>query len=819
MFTLADAGLSDDASYMELQGNDPDGTPNPALPTYLDIDHFIDYMILHITLGAEDWPCHNYWVARPRNDDSVGFRFYVWDQEHSMDSLVRERTWCNVHFEIRESDVSFLNTQADLQKSPAKLYYQLRQNAQFREKFSARVHELLFNFGELSPEKSHDRWLRRKDELDQAIVGESARWGDHRVTPARKRETHWLPETSWLKETFWHENQKVALERFQRVNLYPSITPPSFQEPSGAVGQSGIVHFGKPSEGTVYYTTDGSDPKAPDGNVAPTAVGVEVALEEISLFDFEATGWRYHATDSGLSDSEVVSGHPNYSQSDWKHPDFDDTSWPEGQAMLGYGAITGSTVNTTVPFGDDESNRYPTTYFRKEFNIDNPDGIFELSFQLKRDDGTVVYLNGIELHRSNVADGNLKYEDRATDSARPESEILTFSTEPQPGDLRTGKNIIAIELRQRTASSSDMGVDLAVAASATDPATIPPLTLTESGTVKVRVRSQENEWSELNEAFISLGEPASRENLVLSKIHYRPAAPSEAEIAAGFDRRSSFEYLELYNRSNATLSLGGVAIREAVDFTFPRNQPAELGPGERGVLVSNTEAFRHRFGDTPRILGVFQEGRLSDDGEGIVVSDSQGQDIWRFIYNDAGGWPDTPDGEGKTLALRNPNALQSDSALSSPESWKPSLQIGGSPGLPDGISFSTWLAEQPSQDPLSDPDGDGLNQLLSFALNGTTLPSNIPSILPFTEVTELEVDDLTQLYLTFSVRLSLESTDINVTPQFSQTLGSWTPLDFVLHHNQDLGDGAHLLLFRSPTPVEASPKLSGYFRILVEKSP
>ena len=87
MIQLANSGLSSNAAYQRIQGRDPDGTRNLAFPNYLDVDGLMDYMILHISSGAEDWPNHNWWAARRRGDESGGFRFFVWDQEISNDSL------------------------------------------------------------------------------------------------------------------------------------------------------------------------------------------------------------------------------------------------------------------------------------------------------------------------------------------------------------------------------------------------------------------------------------------------------------------------------------------------------------------------------------------------------------------------------------------------------------------------------------------------------------------------------------------------------------------------------------------------------------
>jgi hypothetical protein len=80
MMALVNAGFPTEAEYQRLQGNNPDGTRNPAYPVHLHVGNLIDYMLTHIYGGSEDWPGHNYWASRRRGPLSEGFRFYAWDQ-------------------------------------------------------------------------------------------------------------------------------------------------------------------------------------------------------------------------------------------------------------------------------------------------------------------------------------------------------------------------------------------------------------------------------------------------------------------------------------------------------------------------------------------------------------------------------------------------------------------------------------------------------------------------------------------------------------------------------------------------------------------
>src|SRR5678815_1875494 len=138
-------GLNDDARFQRLLGNNPDGTRNLNFPVLLDVTNLVDYMVLHIFIGADDWPEHNWWVVRDRRPQSTGFKFLAWDQEVSVNSLRKEHTaWALLrggapHY----ADESWPNT-------PAEIYSHCRANAEFRQLFADRIQKHLFNDGALS---------------------------------------------------------------------------------------------------------------------------------------------------------------------------------------------------------------------------------------------------------------------------------------------------------------------------------------------------------------------------------------------------------------------------------------------------------------------------------------------------------------------------------------------------------------------------------------------------------------------------------------------------------------------------------------------
>ncbi len=170
----------------------------------------------------------------------------------------------------------------------------------------------------------------------------------------------------------------------------------------------------------------------------------------------------------------VLLFYPNFSQlitsgSEWKYLDdgsdqgttwtdlnYDDSSWASGNAQLGYGDGDEATV---ISYGSDASNKYITYYFRKVINVSNPNEQNGLKIELLRDDGAVVYLNGTEVFRSNMPSESITYQTLAASTIASDGEDV-FKIKLIPSSyLVSGDNIIAVEVHQRSVTSSDLSFD------------------------------------------------------------------------------------------------------------------------------------------------------------------------------------------------------------------------------------------------------------------------------------------------------------------------------------------------------------------------
>lgn len=157
-----------------------------------------------------------------------------------------------------------------------------------------------------------------------------------------------------------------------------------------------------------------------------------------------ATKWRYLTplTDPGTS---------------WRDSAFDDSSWPEGPAQLGFGDGDEATVI-------DSPNSLITAYFRTHFQIADPASVKSLDLRLLADDGAIVYLNGQEVVRLNMPAGAVNFQTHAANgvSGSDEETIHSFSVPPER--LVAGVNHIAVEIHQIAGSSTDISFDMALEA-------------------------------------------------------------------------------------------------------------------------------------------------------------------------------------------------------------------------------------------------------------------------------------------------------------------------------------------------------------------
>ncbi len=201
--------------------------------------------------------------------------------------------------------------------------------------------------------------------------------------------------------------------------------------------------------GTYTLTAVALDDAGDSRTSAPVNVTVSVPSTAItnSLVVFGSL-WKYHDKGSNLVTA-------------WRASAYDDSSWSNGLAQLGYGDNDEATRvedNPTPGFNAADTDKFITTYFRRSFPVTNAAAFTNLSLRLLRDDGGIVYLNGVEVQRSPNLPGTILFNTLATGSAPPDNTIDTTNF-PTSGLLVEGTNVIAVEIHQQLQSSSDISFD------------------------------------------------------------------------------------------------------------------------------------------------------------------------------------------------------------------------------------------------------------------------------------------------------------------------------------------------------------------------
>lgn len=244
MLDLARKGLGSSTALTNIQ-------------KYLDLPAFIDYMILNFYLGNYDWAHQNFYAAR-NNVKNTGFRFYTWDAEHVM----------------RYSDVDYNNLKKNDEGGPTEIHTLLKQNTEYRMMFADAIYRHLFNDGALTPESFEESFLFRKNEIESAVTLESARWGDYREDKSGityTKNDFWIPEVNNVLRNYIPYRRNVLIDQLQSHSpkLFPSNMPPDFVVDNQSSGLQKMIELINPNseEGNIYYTLDGSDPRAASGAV------------------------------------------------------------------------------------------------------------------------------------------------------------------------------------------------------------------------------------------------------------------------------------------------------------------------------------------------------------------------------------------------------------------------------------------------------------------------------------------------------------------------------------------------------------------------
>lgn len=631
MLQLAGLGLSSNSNYQKIL-------------QYIDIENFIDYIILNIYVGNWDWAQHNWYASRNSKENLSRWRFHSWDAEHVMEALD-----ANIVDKIDEG-------------SPTYLHHQLLENKNYQMLFRDRLYKHCFNNGILTPHRLEELYHIRLNQVYRAVVGESARWGDNRREIPFTRDNEWITERNWILDTYLPNRRDVVVKQFEQLGIYSDSNTPLFYideeiSSGGKISGNEILKI-ENSSGKIFYTTDGYDPMLPFENEEP---------DKITLVPENA-------------DKRVLVPQNDIGTTWYSNTNFDDSDWSTctgNQGGIGYEIKAGYedyiSLDVKNKMHNDGGNPNPSCYIRILFDVNNSDleEIKTLNLKMRCDDGFIAYLNGKKIGSFN-APNNPAWNSTSTEQNEAEKVPVSYNISQHIDQLKSGENILAIHGMNIHTSSSDFIITAELVAEKTPEVAavyanameyIGTIDLTE--TTNINARSFDNgRWSALHQAVFSLTNYS--QYLKLTEIHYHPL---DNNIINGRE----LEFIELKNFSDKTIDLGLMHFSEGIYFTFKPG--SKLQAGQTIVLASNCNEFEKRYGIPP--FDCF-DGNLDNSGEKIVLLDALTDTIFSLEYDDKTPWTTLADGAGYSLVL-----IDTNSDIKNPLNWVASKYIHGSPGEED----------------------------------------------------------------------------------------------------------------------------------------
>lgn len=225
----------------------------------LDLTNFVDYLCPLIYADNDDWP-HNNWRAARERAPGGRYRFYDWDSEWAFGSQGHTPTWDTIRNQLSSTSPPWGG--AEIQR----LFLGLKKSAEFRLFFADRVHRHFFNGGALVDDRLRLRWASVTNRMRGVISGFNNNVG-----------ATWIPQ-----------RRRNVLAHLERAGLLASSNAPVITPFGGNVTVGTRVAFSNLT-GTIYFTTNGSDPRvAFTGEVAPEAVAYTAPLTLASALTIRA---------------------------------------------------------------------------------------------------------------------------------------------------------------------------------------------------------------------------------------------------------------------------------------------------------------------------------------------------------------------------------------------------------------------------------------------------------------------------------------------------------------------------------------------------
>lgn len=730
---------------------------------YLDLPAAVDHHILNVALKNVDALRLSTYLSKERGGK---LQFGpCWDFDRALESLdSRDDHWDTWRGETGDLGTDFFREG---------IWNQLFRDRSFWQRWVDRYENL--RQGVLSNTQLTNQLNAQSAQLAEAQVRNFAKWT---AVPPR---TSWNWEVQHLKDWLtarldWMDNQ------FTRPPTSNAPTPTG-----GTVGAGFQLTLTSPSLARpgvkIYYTLDGSDPRATAYQPSATTVLVASNAPARGLLPTVDIGTAWRGNPAG--------------------PDtFDDSPWISGTNGIGYDDKTDYDPYIGIHFEAPNpvmKNVMTSAYQRIQFSMTAAQltSLQKLELRVHFDDGFAAFLNGVQIASANVPSGGLTW-DAASSTGQYDTEAMQwaiYDVSSWKPLLRAGTNTLALHGLNTPVSSTDFLVQAELLAGPvptemspqailyTGPIPVPQIASVFARTFDPAPVSQPypyapsggsqtptgTPWSAPLKLFLYNQTPLpSAQSLIISEIMYHPSEPTPDERAMGWQQLEEFQYLILRNVGTTILSLAGMSLSEGISFNVENVPASLLTAGASIAIVKNSAAFLYRYGSGIPILGQFS-GDLSKEGERLILRSANGTILHFIEYDDTAPWPRDADGLGYSLVVARPFDHLS---LMNASTWRRSLDpTGENVRGASALSLTAWQSLYFGNDATeaaltADPDLDGLTNLVEYAIGTNPHQPSQPPLRVCPQAGSICVE--------YDRRPGL--TDLTVTPMESPQLSGWQPI-------------------------------------------
>jgi|GEM_PF-4696438 len=317
-----------------------------ALQQYMDVENYIDYMLLEFYGGNNwDWNPSQNWAAGSARSGGDGYKFFAWDGD------LRLRTSPTANVVLRNG--------------PENLFADVLQIPEFQLQFADRVNKHFFNDGVLTDGQVTEQIEALIARTRLPVIAETARWGEN--TPSSNADVSlnhgdytpddWQRYADWIPDTFIPgRTATVVGQIYSRLpDVESAIDLAAYFKVAGVAQHGGEVGNGEQlsietSSGDVYYTLDGSDPRAANGQPAGTLFQSDIMISNLVTVKARVLN---NGEWSALTEAVFIPGQP-------ASADFDDDNDIDGSDFLAWQRGFGKIGNAEPSEGDADSDQNVT---------------------------------------------------------------------------------------------------------------------------------------------------------------------------------------------------------------------------------------------------------------------------------------------------------------------------------------------------------------------------------------------------------------------------------------------------------------------------